>query len=146
MESRYINRYHSYVRSLDILEQSCGADPGEKFVLGATAQAFNLTFDLSWKVMKDILVKYFAIQDFASGSPRETLRAAYSAGLISDDRWVQMLRIRNTLAHDYDGEVTLKYFHMIVTDFYQLFCSLKDKIQPYYEEDRLKTADKLSEI
>lgn len=43
MESRYINRYRSFCKSLDILEQSCGADPKAKFVLGATAQAFNVT-------------------------------------------------------------------------------------------------------
>lgn len=82
MENRYINRYRSFCKSLDILEQSCGADPEAKFVLGATAQAFNLTFDLSWKVMKDILVKYFAIQNFATGSPRETLRTAYGGDLL----------------------------------------------------------------
>lgn len=146
MGSQYINRYHSFCKSLSILEQSCGADPDAKFVLGATAQAFNLTFDLSWKVMKDLLVKYFAIQDFATGSPRETLRTAYSAGLISDDRWLKMLQVRNTLAHDYDGEVALKYFDMIVTDFYRLFRELEAKLQVYYEKNSLETVEKLSEL
>lgn len=146
MENRYINRYRSFCKSLDILEQSCGADPEAKFVLGATAQAFNLTFDLSWKVMKDILVKYFAIQNFATGSPRETLRTAYGAGLISDDLWLKMLQVRNILAHDYDGEVSLKYFNMIVTDFYQLFRKLDEQIHEYYKNDKLKTVDKLADM
>lgn len=70
MPNQYINRYHSFCKSLAILKQSCGADPGAMYVLGATAQAFNLTFDLSWKIMKDILVKYMGIQDFAVGSNR----------------------------------------------------------------------------
>lgn len=146
MENRYINRYRSFCKSLDILEQSCGADPEAKFVLGATAQAFNLTFDLSWKVMKDILVKYFAIQNFATCSPRETLRTAYGAGLISDDLWLKMLQVRNILAHDYDGEVSLKYFNMIVTDFYQLFRKLDEQIHEYYKNDKLKTVDKLADM
>lgn len=146
MESRYINRYRSFCKSLAILEQSCDADPEAKFVLGATAQAFNLTFDLSWKVMKDILVKYFAIQDFATGSPRETLRTAYGAGLISDDLWLKMLQVRNILAHDYDGEAALKYFNMIVTDFYQLFRKLDEQIHEYYKNDKLKTVDKLADM
>lgn len=146
MENRYINRYRSFCKSLDILEQSCGADPEAKFVLGATAQAFNLTFDLSWKVMKDILVEYFAIQNFATGSPRETLRTAYGAGLISDDLWLKMLQVRNILAHDYDGEVSLKYFNMIVTDFYQLFRKLDEQIHEYYKNDKLKTVDKLADM
>ena len=146
MENRYINRYRSFCKSLDILGQSCGADPDAKFVLGATAQAFNLTFDLSWKVMKDILVKYFAIQNFVTGSPRETLRTAYEAGLISDDLWLKMLQVRNTLAHDYDGGVALKYFDMIVTDFYQLFKKLDEHINVYYKEDKLRTVEKLDDM
>lgn len=146
MEGRYINRYRSFCKSLTILEQSCDADPEAKFVLGATAQAFNLTFDLSWKVMKDILVKYFAIQDFATGSPRETLRTAYGAGLISDDLWLKMLQVRNILAHDYDGEIALKYFNTIVTDFYQLFRKLDEQIRDYYENDKFKIVDKLADM
>ena len=146
MENRYINRYHSFRKNLDVLEQSCSAEPNEKFVLGATAQAFNLSFDLSWKVMKDILVEYFAIQDFATGSPRETLRTAYGAGLISDDLWLKMLQVRNTLSHDYDGGVALKYFDMIVTDFYQLFRKLEEQIHIYYEEDKLKKVEKLADM
>lgn len=146
MENRYINRYRSFCKSLAVLGQSCGADPDEKFVLGATAQAFNLTFDLSWKVMKDILVKYFAIQNFATGSPRETLRTAYEAGLISDDLWLKMLQVRNTLSHDYDGEVALKYFDRIVTDFYRLFKELDERVRGYYEEDKLKEIEKFDEL
>lgn len=44
MGKKYINRYNSFCRSLRTLSDSCGADPEATFVLGATAQAFNLTF------------------------------------------------------------------------------------------------------
>ena len=53
--------------------------------------------------MKDILIKRMGVIDFAIGSPRDTLQAAYTNGLIFDDEWLQMLRARNQLAHDYDG-------------------------------------------
>lgn len=39
---------------------------------------FNLTFDIFWKVMKDILIKRMGILDFAIGSPRETLQQAFT--------------------------------------------------------------------
>ncbi|MDO4323429.1 MAG: HI0074 family nucleotidyltransferase substrate-binding subunit [Lachnospiraceae bacterium] len=146
MENQFINRYNSFCKSLDILHQSCAADPKAMFVLGATARAYNLTFDLSWKVMKDILIKYFGIQDFATGSPRESLRTSYQAGLISDDMWLEMLRVRNTLSHDYNGEVAMKYFHKIVTDYFDLFLQLKSKISKYYENGLLETAEKFSEL
>ena len=72
MAKKNINRYNIFSKSLATLSNSCGADPDAMFVLGATVQAYNLTFDLSWKVMKDIITEHFGIQDFATGSPRET--------------------------------------------------------------------------
>ncbi len=61
------------------------------------------TFDISWKVMKDILIKKLGVLDFAVRSPRETLQQAFTDGIINDDRWMQMLRVRDQLAHDYEG-------------------------------------------
>ncbi|MCD8023516.1 MAG: nucleotidyltransferase substrate binding protein [Lachnospiraceae bacterium] len=121
MESKFINRYRSFCDSLSGLEKARMRDPEDEFVLSGTAQKFNLTFDLSWKVMKDILVKYHKIQDFATGSPRETLRTAYTVGLISDDDWMRMLTLRNNLAHDYDGCMVRESFDVIVNDYVPLF-------------------------
>lgn len=129
MEKSYINRFRSYCRSLAVLQQSKGADPEAMFVLGATAQAFNLTFDLSWKVMKGILTEELGFTEFAAGSPRDTLKSAFQGGLIEDDQWMEMLRIRNTLAHDYDGAVARKYFTVIVNEFCELFESFQNTVE-----------------
>lgn len=103
MENKFINRYLTFCKSLKNLEKSRYADPSADFVLEGTVLNFNLTFDIAWKVMKDILVKKMEIIDFAIGSPRETLQQAFVNRLIDDDRWMQMLKVRNQLAHDYDG-------------------------------------------
>ena len=47
---------------------------------------------LAWKVMKDILVEYYAMTGFIAGSPREVLKTSYKAELISDDTWIEMLK------------------------------------------------------
>ncbi len=133
MESKYINRYKSLCKSLSNLRMSRGHDKDAPFVLPATVQNFNLTFDLSWKVMKELVTHEFGLTDFASGSPRETLKSAFSVGLINDDRWMDMLRVRNTLAHDYDGQVALRYYDEIVGDYYVLMESLVRDIEKYYE-------------
>lgn len=73
MENKFINRYHTFCKSLSNLEKSLRADPKADFVLEGTVLNFNLTFDIAWKVMKDILIKKLEILDFAVGSPRETL-------------------------------------------------------------------------
>lgn len=132
MEEKYINRFNSLKKSLGNLSLSCNADLDNPFILPATAQNFNLTFDLSWKVMKELLLNEFGIMDFVTGSPRDTLRTAFSAGLIDDDKWMKMLIVRNTLAHDYDGVVAQKYYEAITTDYYQLIKKFVDAIEKYY--------------
>jgi len=134
MERKSTKRYASLQKSLLNLQLSCGAAPEAAFVLNATAQAFNLTFDLAWKVMKDIILDDFGIADFATGSPKETLRTAYSVGLIEEDAWLQMLHVRNTLIHDYDGEVAQRYFYDITQTFYPLIASFCNKARQYYPE------------
>lgn len=132
MQSKYINRYHTFCRSMKNLEKSRTADPSADFVLAATVLCFNLTFDIAWKVMKDILVKQMGILDFAMGSPRETLQQAFTNGIIEDDQWMRMLKDRNQLAHDYDGTFAAEKFRDIVQIYYALFEQLKNKCEKYY--------------
>lgn len=141
MESRYINRYHTFCRSLKNLEKSKHADPKADFVLEGTVQNFNLTFDISWKVMKDILIKRLGVMDFAIGSPRETLQAAYMNQLIFDDEWLQMLRVRNQLAHDYDGSFASETFELIISVYYACFEKLKEHVSIYYLNDDWEQLD-----
>lgn len=133
MENKFINRYHTFCKSLSNLEKSLRADPKADFVLEGTVLNFNLTFDIAWKVMKDILIKKLEILDFAVGSPRETLQQAYTNRIIADDLWMQMLRVRNQLAHDYDGTFAAEKFQDIIKVYYPLFEELRENIKKYYE-------------
>lgn len=132
MQKKSISRYHSLCKSLSNLADAEGRDPGDKFVLSGTAQMFNLSFDLSWKVMKDIITEYHGVLEYPTGSPRETLRMACSVGLIEDDAWMEMLRVRNNLARDYDGELALKYFLNITSEYYRLMNDFVNKAAGYY--------------
>ena len=135
MESKYFNRYKSLCKSLANLKESRDANIDDKFVLPATVQNYNLTFDLAWKVLKELVTNEFGLTDFAAGSPRETLKSACSVGLIKDDRWMDMLRVRNTLAHDYDGQVALRYFGDIVGDYYILLETMVRDVEQYYTKE-----------
>ncbi len=61
MESKYFNRYQSLCKSLANLKLSREQDMNTPFVLPATVQNFNLTFDLSWKVMKELVTHEFGV-------------------------------------------------------------------------------------
>ena len=134
MENKYINRYHTFCKSLENLKKSQTADPHADFVLEGTVLNFSLTFDIAWKVLKDILVKKLEILDFAIGSPRETLQQAFTNGLIDDDRWMQMLKTRNYLAHDYDGTFAEEKFRDIIEIYCPLFEKMKQQVKKYYNE------------
>ena len=133
MESKSINRYHSFCKSLQNLSKSVNADPDADFVLEGTVLNFNLTFDISWKVMKDILIKELGILDFAIGSPRETLKQAFMNGIIDNDEWMQMLRVRNQLAHDYDGTFAAEQFQDIIKVYCPLFEKFEGDVVKYYK-------------
>ncbi len=121
MDAKFNRRFLSFCNSLDALAEARQRDLSDSFVLSGTSAKFSITFDLSWKVMKDILVQYYAITSFVAGSPREVLRESYKANLISDDAWMEMLKVRNELAHDYDCEIVKKHCHTIVEKYIDLF-------------------------
>ena len=130
MADSFINRYNSFCKSLAGLKEAKHRDPSDDFVLSGTIQKYNLTFDISWKVMKDIIVKYHGILDFATGSPREVLRKAYMLGLIEADTWMDMLNDRNELAHDYDGTLATSCFDIIICQYIDEFEKFKNKAEP----------------
>ncbi len=125
MDRKYIERYHSFCASLESLMGARNRDLDDAFVMSGTVQKFSLTFDIAWKVMKDIIVKYHQINDFATGSPRETLRIAFSVKLIGDDRWMNMLGDWNELTHDYDGTMAKEKVHVIVEEYIPLFIEFR---------------------
>lgn len=77
------------------------------------------------------MVKELEILDFALGSPRETPQQAFANGIIDDDQWMKM-RVRNQLAHDYDGTLAEEQFQSIIKVYYPLFVRLREQIGKYY--------------
>ena len=132
MDEKFNRRFMSFCNSLDALAEARQRDLSDSFVLSGTSAKFSITFDLSWKVMKDILVKQLGILDFATGSPRDTLQQAFTNRLIDDDKWMQMLRIRNQLAHDYDGSLATAEFSIIVNEYIPLFERFRVCAEQYY--------------
>lgn len=129
MDEKFGKRFESFQRSLASLTEARERDMTDSFVLSGTSAKFSITFDLAWKVMKDVLVRHFAMTGFVTGSPREVLKTAFQAGLISDDRWMEMLKVRNLLTHDYDGKIVEEYCTRIVEQYLDIFAELKEKLQ-----------------
>ena len=134
MEERFYKRYESFKRSLDALAEARQRDMSDSFVLSGTTAKFSSSIDLAWKVMKDIIVGYYEITDFVTGSPKEVLKKAFQAKLISDDTWLEMLRTRNELVHDYDGAIIKKSCMTIIGRYLDLFYDFRNTVDELLKE------------
>ena len=128
MAERFFKRFEKFSASLDALSEARERDMTDSFVLSGTSSKFCITFELSWKVMKDILIEHYDIRNFVTGSPKETLRQAFKAGLISDEAWLDMLQARNDLIHDYDLSVIKDCCNAILHKYIDLFFEFKEKV------------------
>ncbi len=136
MDAKFARRFQSFCNSLDALAEARQRDLSDSFVLSGTSVRFSITFDLSWKVMKDILVQYYSITGFVAGSPREVLRESFKANLISDNAWMDMLKVRNELSHDYDCEIVKTHCNTIVEKYIDLFYEFEEKVKELLKEAR----------
>lgn len=135
MPKKYIERFNNFKKSLQALERMRYRDDlTDEYTMSGAVQKFDLTFDISWKVMKDIIVNYHKISDYATGSPRETLRMAERTGIIDDDIWMHMLKDRNELTHDYDGSLAEEAVYRIRDDYLPVFEKFRDKAEWYMRE------------
>lgn len=134
MDEKFTKRYESFKNSLASLSEARSRDMEDSLVLSGTSAKFSITFDLAWKVMKDILVQHYAITGFVASSPREVLRESYQADLIQGDVWMDMLKVRNQLARDYDGVIVKQYCHRIVDIYLDKFEEFQDKVEELFEK------------
>ncbi len=83
----------------------------------AVIQNFEVTYELSWKMMKRWLEYNFS-EDYVAGvSRRELFILAAESGLIKDvDKWMIYHRARNETSHTYDS-VTAEEVYTLASEF-----------------------------
>ena len=133
MDEKFYRRFESFTNSLEALEEVRQRDLRDSFVVSGAGAKFNITFDLAWKVMKDIITEDYAVVDFPKGSPREVLRKAFEFELISDDGWLDMLRDRNNLTHDYDGTVVKEICRKLLENYLNLLEAFRTTVDSKYK-------------
>ena len=132
MDEKFYKRFESFQKSLAALAEVRQRDLNDSFVLSGTGAKFSIIFDLAWKVMKDIIIQDYAVVDFPKGSPREVLRKAFEFRLIQSDLWMEMLKNRNELTHDYDGEIIKDICHEIAGKYIDLFFDFQNVVEKRY--------------
>ncbi len=125
-----MKKYDAFARCLKVLEQADQkeAAANEIYRMGIIGQ-FNLTFELSWKALRDVLSLH-GIAEAATDSPREILKAAYALGwLKSETVWLDMLKKRNIAIHVYDEERARTVTSLIFAQYLQPLQELRETLR-----------------
>mgnify|MGYP004462511433 FL=1 len=95
---------------------------------------FNLTFELSWKALQEVL-RLHGAEEASTGSPREILQLGYKLGFIDDCAvWLMMLKKRNTSIHFYNEDEIDEILLLIRDSFIPAFVVLEKTLQNKLKE------------
>jgi len=122
-----MKKYDDYIKSLTVLINADRKQSAidEIYRIGVIGQ-FNLTFELSWKAIKETLLLY-GVNVGASGSPRDILKAAFAINFLSDENtWLDMLKKRNISIHVYDETSAIELVDLIFDKYISAFVNLKN--------------------
>lgn len=139
MQSRQnMQKYYNFEKNLSVLEKANQQDITNEFIVSGIIDKFMIQFELSWKVLKELL-KYEGDIVAASGSPRQILKAAFkNYDFIHEKIWLDMLNDRNQTAHIYDGNAAERLAEKILTEYIPEFQSLRDNLIKNYTEKFLR--------
>jgi nucleotidyltransferase substrate binding protein (TIGR01987 family) len=124
-----MKKYENFCKALLNMKDIYKYDePYDTVVLTGLVGLYEICFEQSWKLMKEIL-ELHGYEESATGSPKLILKTAYKAGMIKDEElWLQALQERNNVAHSYNQKIALGIVICAKENFYQMFCQLKNEI------------------
>ena len=97
---------------------------------------FNLTFELAWKALQEIL-KLHGAAGAETGSPREILQLGYKLGFLNDSAvWLLMLKKRNVSVHLYNEDDIDEMILLVRDSFIPAFSALEKTLQEKLAEVR----------
>ena len=129
---RWKQRFENFLGALKQLKNANELRKQRPFteleLLGAV-QAFEVTQELSWKVMKDFLEAQGGTDLFGS---KTVVREAFNLGLISNgEQWLNTIESRNKTSHIYDEQEILRILEIIFDNYVPLFTEFDLKMKTF---------------
>ncbi|HBY20299.1 MAG: nucleotidyltransferase [Clostridiales bacterium GWE2_32_10] len=125
-EIRWKQRFHNFEKSYKLIDKYSNLEDMDELDIAGLIQFFEVTLELAWKVMKD----YLESKDFIVRSPRETIKEAFSYGIIDNGTvWLEALDSRNRTVHTYDQEFAIDMKDEILNMYYPEFKKLYKKLR-----------------
>ena len=130
-----MKKYENFCASLRNMKEIYNyMEPYDNVVLTGLVGLYEICFEQSWKMMKEIL-ELHGYEEGATGSPKIILKTAYKAGMIKDEElWLQGLQARNNVTHSYNQNIALEIVKNAKEKFYDMFIELKREIEENWLE------------
>ena len=125
-----MKKLDNFSSCLDVLRRADFeiAEENEIYRTGIIGQ-FNLTFELAWKALQEIL-KLHGAAGAETGSPREILQLGYKLGFLNDSAvWLLMLKKRNVSVHIYNEDDIDEMILLVRDSFIPAFSALEKTLQ-----------------
>ena len=126
-DARWKQRFSNFSKSMNYLEQALTIQSPDIVQKAGIIQFFEMSFELSWKVLKD----YLEEQSFEDvKSPRAAIKQAFEIGIIENGHgWLELLQDRNLTAHTYYEEKANEMEQLIHKNYFPLL----KKLQLFFE-------------
>lgn len=129
-----MKKFENYKSNLAVLSKAYNEDLENEFIISGIIDKFFIQFELSWKVLKELL-RYEGKSVAGTGSPREIIKAAYAVyEFIDESVWLDMLQKRNSMTHIYDGNEAKELVESILNQYIPAFCMLSKEIENMYQD------------
>ncbi len=120
---RWQQRLDTFGTALARLTDACARESYDDLELAGLIKTFEFSFELSWKVLKDLLL----YEGYDAKSPRAVIRQSFDTDYIGEDDCETLLRAldqRNLLSHGYWGDVALEAEDVIKEEYYPVLLRL----------------------
>lgn len=122
---RWVQRFQNFTDAYQTFErvfERYRAHSEDEITQMALIQAFEFTFEIAWKTMKDYL-EYEGYDGV--GNSKQTVRVAFQASLIGDaEGWMMAIARRNMTSHVYNSVILQETIDFIRDGFYPLVNAL----------------------
>jgi nucleotidyltransferase substrate binding protein (TIGR01987 family) len=129
---RWKQRFEHFIGALRQLKNANELRKERSFTeleLQGAVQAFEVTQELSWKVMKDFLESQGKTDLFGS---KTVVREALNVGLIlNGEEWLRTIESRNKTSHIYDEKEILLILEIVFNQYLPIFVEFETKIKTF---------------
>jgi nucleotidyltransferase substrate binding protein (TIGR01987 family) len=132
----WIQRFNNFNKAFSQLQAAVALSeerPLTQLEQQGLIQAFEYTYELAWKTLKDFLESRGEQDLYGS---KDATRRAFQVGLIANGSiWMEMIESRNLTSHTYNEETAAAIASSVIESYATEFASFQEKMEALQQEE-----------